>query len=110
MSKRMSLIEGMRRDQDRLDPITADNFVKHGKPTPEKPKLPRPETQPYPIPQTAAMPPGLIPVNVRIRLQIAAALKTAALQRELQGIEPFTKREIVEQALEPWLKKNGYLS
>ena len=53
--------------------------------------------------------PGLIPVNVRVRPEIAGALKTAALQRELQGVEPFTKREIVEQALEPWLKKNGYL-
>jgi len=55
------------------------------------------------------MTPGLIPVNVRVRPEIAGALKTAALQRELQGVEPFTKREIVEHALEPWLKKDGYL-
>ena len=52
---------------------------------------------------------GLIPVHVHVRPDIAAALKTAALQRELQGVEFLTKREIVEQALEPWLKKNGFL-
>jgi len=55
------------------------------------------------------MTPALIPVNVRVHPDIARALQTATLDRQLRGIEPHTKREIVEQALEPWLKKNGYL-
>lgn len=69
---------------------------------------PAPEIS-QPQPDTAAMAPGLIPIHVRVRPEIAGALKTAALQRELRGIEPHTKREIVEKALEPWLRKNGYL-
>lgn len=119
----MSLVEGLKRDQEQLDPATVENFVRHGTavpklredepqlPTaaPEKPRPQRQDPEPQPATQAAVMTPGLIPVNVRVRPEIAAALKTAALQRELQGAEPFTKREIVEQALEPWLKKNGYL-
>ncbi len=58
----------------------------------------------------AVMAPGLIPVNVRVRPDIATALQTASLERQLQGIEPSSKREIVEEALEPWLRTNGYLS
>jgi hypothetical protein len=121
VSKRMSLVEGLKRDQDELDPETIETFVKQGnavaKPKPErnteappeKPRLQKTEAAPEARPHTAVMSPGLIPVNVRVRPDIAQALKAAALERELQGIEPFTKREIVEQALEPWLKKNGYL-
>jgi len=55
------------------------------------------------------MAPGLIPVNVRVRPDIATALQTASLERQLQGMEPSSKREIVEEALEPWLRANGYL-
>jgi len=120
-NKRMSLVESMKRDEDQLDPATVDNFLKHGTaaPKPEEtedpaPQQRRPETltaskSAEPQTDAAVMTPGLIPIHVRVRPEIAGALKTAALQRELRGVEPFTKREIVEQALEPWLKKNGYL-
>jgi len=47
------------------------------------------------------MTPGLIPILVRVPPEISAALKSAAVQRELRGLEPLTKREIVEQALAP---------
>ena len=53
--------------------------------------------------------PGLIPVNVRIPPDIAAAIQTASSERQLQGLEQSSKREIVEEALEPWLRTNGYL-
>jgi hypothetical protein len=123
-SKRMSLVEGMRRDDDELDPATVDSFVKHGTVSEAtEPKLTASvgDVAPKPTharqdsrdasarPTSAAMTPGLIPVNVRVRPEIATALKTASLQRELQGIEPHSKRGIVEQALEPWLKRNGFL-
>lgn len=120
-SKRMSLVESMKRDEDQLDPVAANNFLKYGTvtPKPEEKEEPldapaKPRTAPEPITpepkaDAAVMTPGLIPIHVRVRPEIAGALKTAALQRELRGVEPFTKREIVEQALEPWLKKNGYL-
>jgi hypothetical protein len=117
----MSLVEGLKRDQDELDPETIETFVKQGnavtkpqsvslaEPPAEKPRLQKTDSSSETRPHTAVMSPGLIPVNVRVRPDIAQALKAASLERELQGIEPFTKREIVEQALEPWLKKNGYL-
>jgi hypothetical protein len=122
--KRMSLVEGMKRDQEDLDPATVESFVKHGT-APEKTETKKREAgkngaskpalsqqitgETDARPNSAVMTPGLIPVNVRVRPEIAAALKAASLQRELQGIEPYTKREIVEEALEPWLKRNGYL-
>jgi len=39
-----------------------------------------------------------------------AALKRASLERQLQGTEPSTLRDILEEAIEPWLRTNGYLS
>lgn len=55
---------------------------------------------------TAITPPGLIPVNVRDRPDITQALKAASLKTALQGMEPFSMREIVEQVFDPWLKKS----
>ncbi|MDZ4848527.1 MAG: hypothetical protein SGI77_04485 [Pirellulaceae bacterium] len=54
-------------------------------------------------------PVGLIPVTIRLRPDIAGALKRASLERELEGEEVFTQQDIVEQALEPWLKREGML-
>jgi hypothetical protein len=120
----------MKRDrqiQEILDPVTEVNFVKHGRAAAEIPEdrqaaeAPRQQDSPQqPEPKrmaistrraksAAVMPPGLIPVNVRVRPEIAAALQTGSLERQLQGIEPSSKREIVEQALEPWLRQHGYL-
>ena len=123
----MSLVEGLKKDQEKLDPVVVDNFVKHGnaqpKPEPEI-QLPydsqdsalsdsftedKPARTPRRVKQAAVMSPGLISVNVRVRPEIGAALQTASLQRQLQGVEPFSKREIVEEALEPWLRENGFL-
>tara|TARA_R110002073_G_scaffold149534_13_gene303329 strand:+ start:7111 stop:7509 length:399 start_codon:yes stop_codon:yes gene_type:complete len=54
-------------------------------------------------------PVGLIPVTVRLRPEIAGALKRASLERELAGEEIFTQQAIVEEALEPWLSGEGFL-
>lgn len=56
------------------------------------------------------VPIGLIPVTVRLRPEIAGALKRASLERQLNGEALFTQQEIVEQVLEPWLKREGYLA
>lgn len=48
-------------------------------------------------------------VSTRIRADYARALKRAALQRQLEGIKPNTLKDIIEEALRPWLKKHGYL-
>ena len=53
-------------------------------------------------------PVGLIPVTVRLRPELAGALKRASLERQLAGEEDYTQQELVEQALEPWLRSLGY--
>ncbi len=55
------------------------------------------------------IPVGLIPVTVRLRPELAGALKRASLERQLAGEEAFTQQELVELALEPWLKSAGYI-
>lgn len=51
----------------------------------------------------------LVPVTVRLRPEIASALKQASLQRQLNGIELYTQQDIVEEALLPWLQAEGLL-
>ncbi len=48
-------------------------------------------------------------VTTRIREDLASALKRASLERQLKGIEPSAVQDILDEALEPWLKANGYL-
>ena len=50
-----------------------------------------------------------VPFTSRIRADLAQAVKRASLERQLAGIEPNTVQDILESALEPWLKANGYL-
>lgn len=39
----------------------------------------------------------------------AEALKRESLQRQLKHIEPSTMQDMLEEALEPWLRKHGLL-
>ncbi len=55
-------------------------------------------------------PVGLIPITVRLRPEIAGALKRASLERQLAGAEFFSQQEIVERALAAWLHENGCLN
>ena len=48
-------------------------------------------------------------LTTRIRSDMATALKRASLERQLAGEKPNTVQDILELALEPWLKENGYL-
>lgn len=50
------------------------------------------------------------PISTRMRADFAVALKRASLERQLKAIEPHTLQDILEEAIEPWLKSNGYLS
>jgi hypothetical protein len=50
-----------------------------------------------------------VPISTRIRQEFAAALKRASLERQLNGVQPNTLQDILEQAIEPWLKSNGYI-
>jgi hypothetical protein len=50
------------------------------------------------------------PISTRLRTDLAEALKRASLQRQLEKVEPSTLVEILEEAIEPWLKEHGYLN
>lgn len=48
-------------------------------------------------------------LSTRIRADYAKALKRASLQRQLENREPHTLQDILEEAIAPWLRANGYL-
>ena len=124
VNKRISLVEGIRRDQEAIDPLVEQNFLKFGTarpPIPDEPVEEPPavgrtyearveERPPRRARSSKVAPVGLIPVTVRLRPEIAGALKRASLERQLSGEELFTQQDIVEQALEPWLRQEGLLS
>ena len=78
------------------------------------------ETQSAPVTSEAAQRPTvvagafqpvvLIPITVRLRPEIAGALKRASLERQLAAAEFFSQQEIVERALAAWLRENGCLN
>lgn len=49
------------------------------------------------------------PISTRMRADFTSAVKRASLERQLNGIRPWAINEILEEALEPWLQKNGYI-
>ncbi len=64
---------------------------------------------PTPSPVTNPLPVARAPISTRIRADFAQALKRASLERQLSGVEPNTLQDILEEAIEPWLKANGYV-
>lgn len=52
---------------------------------------------------------GRVPVTTRCTPEVASALKRASLQRQLAGTKPFHVQDIMEEALEQWLRANGYV-
>jgi hypothetical protein len=75
-------------------------FGSKPEPTPEKPTSQQPSS---PVQ-------GDLPMSTRIRGDFVTAIKRASLERQLSGTEPSTIKDILEQALEPWLKEHGYLA
>src|SRR4051794_9874411 len=126
MAERRALVEGL---ADDIDPKLAEEFIYDGHPKPEKHSARHPGNAakateapqgPPPLPQSvtnAAQVPasspltgvGRVPVGARVRTELAAALKRASLERQLQGIQPNSVQEIIEDSLELWLHKHGLL-
>lgn len=100
MAERRSLVEGLKQTPA-LDPEVERDFVFQNKPT--KPKEPAKEA----APSRSSV--SRVPFSTRIDGDIAAALKRASLQRQLENIEPNAIGDILEAALEPWLRSNGHL-
>jgi hypothetical protein len=101
MPDRRPLIEGLKPPAAVLDPKLEKAFV-YG--TKEKPKTEEPMVD-KPSEKSLAR----APVTTRIRADFATALKRASLERQLAGTTPNTLQEILEEALEPWLKTHGYV-
>ena len=93
---------GMGAAQESRPPLRTDQ-------TPETRSPPAPHISQPRSKSTATAPIGLIPVTVRLRPEIAGALKRASLERQLAGEELFTQQQLVADALEPWLRRQGYL-
>jgi len=62
-----------------------------------------------PAPEPGAAEPARVALSTRIRGDYVRALKRASLERQLEGKKPNSINEFLEQALEPWLRSNGYL-
>ncbi len=45
-----------------------------------------------------------------MRGDLAKALKRASLERQLNGEYPNSLQDILDEALEPWLRNKGYLT
>ncbi len=97
MTDRRPLIDGLKTSPAGIaDPQREREFV-HG-------------TKPDSVAQSMVpVTPRRVAISTRIRAEFAIALKRASLERQLKGVEPSTLQDILEQAIEPWLKSNGYI-
>lgn len=104
MTERRPLSEGLKATPT-VDPVVAREFIHGWKATNGAPVAAG-------SPTTESIPPAInrVPISTRIRDDYAKALKRASLERQLKGIEPNTLQDILEQAVEPWLRANGYLT
>jgi hypothetical protein len=95
MADRRSLVEGLKTALP-ADSAAEKQFVYNKKPE---------------VAQTASPTVTLnrVPISTRMREDFAKAHKRASLERQLDGTEPNTLQDILESAIEPWLKSNGYL-
>jgi len=99
LAERRSLVEGIK---PAVSPEVEKDFVFQGKQAAEA----APQAPPN-HPTTPQM--TRVAISTRIRTDYAQALKRASLERQLAGIEPNTLQDILEAAVEPWLRSNGYL-
>lgn len=117
MKKRRPLTEGLK--PKKPDPMTEAAFItgKAGQTnnSPRPPTKPAGTAEPAPKPSKDNLEPpaatvqGRSPLTTRLRSDLAEALKRASLERQLSKVTPNTVQDILEHALEPWLRQNGYL-
>lgn len=69
--------------------------------TAEPPAKPRAKKEP----PVSASP--LVSVYVRLPLDLSQALLKASMERKMNKIRPFTQQDIIAEALQTWLQKNG---
>ncbi len=99
MADRRPLVEGLKTAPPAATTAREHDFVFGG----------RPATSEATLRPTAAANVASTPISTRLRSDYASALKRASLDRQLKGQEPNTIRDIIEEAIGPWLRTNGYL-
>ena len=113
MKERRSLVDGLT-TPDSAQAEREKAFV-FGTPEPAEaetsPAAPKSIAEPQTVFDSKVLPQfaGRVPVTTRTRPEVATALKRASLTRQLNGIEPYYVQDIMEEALETWLRTNGYL-
>lgn len=119
MKERRSLVEGLRADPEMQKVEEAFVFGAKRKPDVANEPVAQPHVPTVVTPQEPTTPAAdrsilpqmdlRVPVTTRCRPEVASAIKRASLQRQLAGVEPFYVQDIMEEALEQWLKGNGYV-
>lgn len=100
--QRRSLTEGLKTTPPPIDPKTENSFVYQSKP----PVAATPTATATPTTPSI----NRVPFSTRMREDYSKALKRASLERQLKGVEPNSLQDILEEAIEPWLKSNGYIT
>ena len=104
MKERRSLTEGIK--SATVDPNVEKGFVFGDKAEP--PKAPAPKATE--IREQNGQPPlRRVPLTTRVRADFATALKRESLHRQLESRFPNSLQEVLEEALEPWMRDKGYL-
>ena len=106
MAERRALVEGLKSTVSTVDPSKEEQFVYAGKKARD---TAAPETPAPTEVHAASTTHTRVPLSTRMREDFASALKRASLERQLAKVEPNTLQDILEQAVEPWLRSNGYL-
>lgn len=101
MADRRTLTEGLKSPPQApvIDPVLERQFVRGGANAVAN----------APTPSTSANPIGRVSFSTRMRSEYSEALKRASLERQLNKVEPNSVQDILEEALEPWLRNNGYI-
>jgi hypothetical protein len=110
MAERRPLSEGITQGATRVDPAIEREMV-FGKPEPMPSKLTsaQPITYAAPPPTKAVLNQPRVHFSTKLRGDYVDLLKRISLERRLNQVEPNTLIDILEQAIEPWLRANGYL-
>ena len=109
MATRRQLVEGLKTDGG-VGRAVEEDFVYNGGPPTSRPAASRPSAEGRAGKGQAEGAVGRVPLTIRFRADYAALLKRASLERQLNGVSPNSLQDIVEEAVLPWLRSNGYLS
>jgi hypothetical protein len=105
MAERRPLIDGLKKPSPPVDPSREKEFVY----TAKQPAAGDAPGSTKPVGTSRGNTQAKLPISTRIRADFATALKRASLERQLEGVEPNTLQDILEEAIEPWLRTHHYL-